>query len=180
MQLEEQKKPELYVVKDPAGNSIVIVNDIILKGKRRIDWQDVESYVRKYIGEFYEIGDTKDIVYIDKDFPDEFAGSKDTHNLRGTSAKAKANTAQCIPQMIEIASNKKYKENFNDKHRLDAKYGWYRYDTRVGIPLFSDIGEIERYNVFLMELLIRHSHDGKLYLYDVVNIKKETSNPLEQ
>lgn len=50
----------------------------------------------------------------------------------------------------------------------------------VGIPVFSDAGEIERYNVFRMELLIRHSHDGKLYLYDVVNIKKETSNPLEQ
>lgn len=33
MQLEEQKKPELYVVKDPEGNSIVIVNDIIFKGK---------------------------------------------------------------------------------------------------------------------------------------------------
>lgn len=124
--------------------------------------------------------DTKEIVYIDKDFPNEFAGSKDTHNLRGTSAKAKANTAQCIPQMIEIASNKQYKENFNDKHRLDAKYGWYRYDTRVGIPVFSDAGEIERYNIFRMEVLIRHSHDGKSYLYDVVNIKKETSNPLEQ
>lgn len=46
--------------------------------------------------------------------------------------------------------------------------------------MFSDAGEVERYNVFRMELLIRHSHDGKLYLYDVVNIKKETSNPLEQ
>lgn len=46
--------------------------------------------------------------------------------------------------------------------------------------MFSDAGEVERYNVFRMELLIRHSHDGRLYLYDVVNIKKETSNPLEQ
>ena len=104
MQLEKQKERKLYVVKDPAGNNIVIVNDIIFKRKRRIDWQDVESYVRKYIGKFYKIGNTKDIIYIDKDFPDEFAGSKDTHNLRGTSAKAKANTAQCIPQMIGIVN----------------------------------------------------------------------------
>lgn len=29
-------------------------------------------------------------------------------------------------------------------------------------------------------MLIRHAADGNLYLYDMVNIKKETSTPLEQ
>ena len=29
-------------------------------------------------------------------------------------------------------------------------------------------------------MLIRHAADGYLYLYDLVNIKKETSTPLEQ
>ena len=29
-------------------------------------------------------------------------------------------------------------------------------------------------------LLIRHAADGNLYLYDMVNIKKEMSTPLEQ
>lgn len=29
-------------------------------------------------------------------------------------------------------------------------------------------------------MLIRHATDGNLYLYDMVNIKKETSTPLEQ
>lgn len=180
MKQKKQTSPDLYVVKDPMGNCIVIVNDIVFKGKRQVKWPDVEEYVRRYIGDFYKITDSKDIIFIDKDFPDEFAGSRDTYNLRGANAKAKANTAQCIPQMIEIASNKKYQKNFNDKHKLDAKYGWYRYDTRVGIPVFADNGEIERYNIFRMELLIRHAHNRKLYLYDVVNIKKETSNPLEQ
>ena len=27
-------------------------------------------------------------------------------------------------------------------------------------------------------MLIRHSNDKKLYLYDIIDIKKETSNPL--
>jgi len=27
-------------------------------------------------------------------------------------------------------------------------------------------------------ILIRHANDNKLYLYDVIDIKKETSNPL--
>ena len=29
-------------------------------------------------------------------------------------------------------------------------------------------------------MLIRHATDGNLYLYDMVNIKKETSTPREQ
>lgn len=37
-----------------------------------------------------------------------------------------------------------------------------------------------RYNVYRAELIIRHAADHKLYLYDVINIKKETSTPLEQ
>ena len=28
-------------------------------------------------------------------------------------------------------------------------------------------------------LIVRYSEDGKLYLYDVIDIKKETSNPIE-
>ena len=28
------------------------------------------------------------------------------------------------------------------------------------------------------EMLVRHASDGKLYLYDMVNIKKETGTPL--
>jgi hypothetical protein len=45
--------------------------------------------------------------------------------------------------------------------------------------VFDDNGEVERYNVFHAFMLIRHANDGKLYLYDVLEIKKETSNPLE-
>ena len=39
--------------------------------------------------------------------------------------------------------------------------------------------EIERYNVFHASLIVRHSEDRKLYLYDILDIKKETSNPIE-
>lgn len=29
-----------------------------------MDWDDIKSYLEAYVGEFYEIADTKDIVYI--------------------------------------------------------------------------------------------------------------------
>ena len=64
-------------------------------------------------------------------------------------------------------------------HNNKAKYGWYRYDTRFAIPKYDNDGELAGYNIFRGRLVIRHAKDGKLYLYDVLRIKKETSAPLE-
>ena len=167
------------IIKDLNGNNIVVINDIVFKGKRKINWEDVKRYLEQYVGEFYEIADSKDIVYIGKDLPDEYTGSKYTHQLKGTAAKAKANAVQGIPEMLEIATGKHHRDNQGDKHQWNARYGWFRYDSRFALPVFDDFGEIERYNVFHASMLIRHSNDGRLYLYDVIDIKKETSNPLE-
>ena len=49
----------------------------------------------------------------------------------------------------------------------------------IGNDKIDDYGEVLRYNVFHVELVIRHAVDRKLYLYDIINIKKETSTPLE-
>jgi hypothetical protein len=118
-------------------------------------------------------------VYIGNDLPDEYTGSKYTYSLKGTNAKAKANAAQGIPEILEIAIGKRYEENKEGKHHWDARRGWYRYDSRFALPVFAGNGEVERYNVFHASILIRHANDGKLYLYDILEIKKETSNPLE-
>lgn len=75
--------------------------------------------------------------------------------------------------MIEIATNKRYKENLAAKHRIEAKYGWYRYDTQFALPIYDKDGNVIRYNVFQAELVVRHSSDCKLYLYDIINIKKK-------
>ena len=70
-------------------------------------------------------------------------------------------------------------ENHKDKHNSKAKYGWYRYDTRFAVPKYDNDGELAGYNIFKGRLVIRHAQDGKLYLYDILRIKKETSEPLE-
>ena len=72
-------------------------------------------------------------------------------------------------------------ENSNKvhKHGVHAKYGWYRYDTRLVLPVYNDDGELQRYNIYKLRMLIRHDEDGKLYLYDFLRTKKETSSPLE-
>ena len=169
----------ISVIKDVNGNQIVVINDIRFKGRQHIDWGEVEQYLKQYVGEFVEIAESREIIYMGNDLPDEYTSSNYTAKLKGALAKAKANAAQGIPEIIEIAQNRRFRENLAKKHEKDARFGWYRYDSRFALPIFDDDGEVLRYNVFHVELVIRHAVDGKLYLYDVINIKKEMSTPLE-
>lgn len=172
-------KRRVNVIEGINGKKVVVIHDIRFKGKRSINWDDVKEYLKSYVGEFYEIADTKDIVYIGNDLPNEYAGSNYTYSLKGMIAKAKANASQGIPELIEIAVGKHFRKNNKKRHRRNAAYGWYRYDSQFALPVYSNEGEIERYNLFHASMLIRHSEDGKLYLYDIIDIKKETSIPLK-
>lgn len=166
---------KVNIIEDLEGNKIVFIHDIIFKGRQAISWDDVEAYLKQYVGEFYTIESSSDVVYIGSDLPDEYAHSNYTMILKGTNAKAKANAVQGVPELLKIASNKQYELNNKEKHRNDAKYGWYSYDSKFALPIFNGEGDIERYNVFHTALLVRHDKDGKLYLYDIMKIKKETS-----
>ena len=138
---------KVNVVEDLDGNKIVFIHDVKFKGKRSIAWTDVEEYLKQFVGKSYVIENTNDMVYIGTDFPDEYAHSEYTTSLKGANAKAKANA-----------------------------FGWYRYGSRFALPVYEESGEVVGYNVFNVIMVVRHAQDGKLYLYDIVNIKKETSN----
>ena len=167
------------IITDSKGKKLVRINDIRFKGKRSVDWDDVKESLKEYVGEIYKVADGDDIIYIGTDLPDEYTGSRYTHKLKGTIAKAKANASQGIPELLEIADNKRHRENNDKRHVRNAKYGWYRYDSRFALPVYDESGEIDRYNIFRATMLIRHAADGKLYLYDILDIKKETSNSLD-
>ena len=126
----------------------------------------------------YIVDESKDVICIASDFPDEYAESRYTKSLRGSIAKAKANAAQVVGKMIVIATNKRWVENKDKKHSKEAEKGWYRYDTYFGIPVKGSEEKEERINVYKATLVVRNSMKG-LFLYDIVNIKKEASKPLE-
>ena len=170
----------INIVTSLDGKKIVLINDIRFKARKKEDWNKVEKYLKEYIGKFYEIAETPEKIFISSDFPDEYAGSKSRLALKGAAAKAKANAAQRIPELIQMATNREYSLNTKTKHKKDAKFGWYRYEVRFALPVYDDrSGVICRYNVFFAKMLVRHDADGKKYLYDLLAIKKETSNPLE-
>lgn len=168
------------IITDADGKKLVLINDIRFKVKVRDDWKTIEEYLKEYIGEFYEIEETSEKIYISTDFPDEYASSENRIALKGAVAKAKANAAQAIPELIKIAVNPKHEANRKEKHRINAVYGWYRYDIRFALPVYDDkTGEVARYNIYSASMLVRHANDSKKYLYDILAIKKETSSPLE-
>ncbi len=170
----------ISIVQDSDGKYIVIINDRKLRGDSKDDWKIVEEYLKGFIWDHYEIIDTAEAVYIGTEFPSEYSGSKSRLALKGARRKAKALAAQGIPEMIRFAENPRWEENRENKHRKDAKYGWYRYDVRFGIPVYAERTKyIERYNVFKAILLVKHAEDDKKYLHDLITIKKETSSPPE-
>jgi len=174
------KEYESAIMHDANGKSVVLISFIRFEGRQNINWKEVEIYLKKYIGEHYQVDETADLIFIGSDFPTEFKGSEDTFRLKGAAAKAKANASLGIPLLVKTASNKRWQHNYKTKHGIDAQYGWYRMTSRFALPVYKPDGEVERYNIFRIEMLIRHASDGKLYLYDLVNTKKETSTPLEQ
>lgn len=168
-------KQPAEIVTDAGGNRIVKINNIIFRGKQNIDWKAVEIYLQRYIGKFVVISDQK--VWISREFTDEYAGSEYTRKLRGGLAKAKANAVQGIFEMMKIAILKRKMENKKEKHKKNARFGWQYYVTRFAIPIYDEQTEKISYNCYKATMIIQHSGDGKLYLYDIQEIKKETSNP---
>lgn len=93
----------MYSNLDVKNNPIVLIKDIRFKGKRNINWNEVEKYVKEYVGSCYEVIETSDKIYIGSDFPNELKGSEDTKRLKGANAKAKANSTSELPMLLKIA-----------------------------------------------------------------------------
>lgn len=170
------KGRNINIIVDADGNKLVLINDIRFKGKRKIDWENVKLYLQEYVGAYYEIAESSEIIYIGNEFPEEFTESESRKALMGANAKAKANATTAIPELIQIADNPSFEENRKEKHVKRAKNGWYKYDTRFALPVYENEALV-RYNVFNARLLVNHAENGKKYLYDILAIKKETSKP---
>lgn len=160
------------------GYRISEVEKIIFLSKQNIPWNDVEQYLKQYIGQTFIVREYQDSISIASDFPDEYTESKYTKRLRGALAKVKANAAQIIDLLIENAVNRRWIENKNDKHKNNASEGWFRYDTYFSISVKGSEEKVERTNQYKATLVVRKTVRG-LFLYDVLDIKKEASTPHE-
>ena len=112
------------IITDADGKKLVLINDIRFKGKRQIDWNDVKQYLEGYVGDYYEIAENAEHIFIGSELPEEYTESESRKSLMGANAKAKANAATAIPELIQIASNPAFEENRKEKHNKNAKLAY--------------------------------------------------------
>jgi len=77
----------INIISDSNGGQIVVITDIRFKGKRNINWKEVEQYLKECIGDCYEVVETADQIFISSDFPGELKESKDTRRVFGAMRK---------------------------------------------------------------------------------------------
>ena len=103
------------IITDLDGSKIALINDIRFKSRKGIDWNEVEQYLKEYIGEYFEISETSEKIYIGSDFPDEFSHSNDTKGLKG--ANMKANLSRLLLKRHSILI---IRINMGQRHNLDG------------------------------------------------------------
>ena len=86
---------------------------------------------------------------------------------------------QGIHEIVENATNRVFENNKKKKHEKEAENGWYYYTACFALPQYADEKKTNIYNVYRGRLIINRSFNGRLFLYDLVDIKKEASNPLK-
>ena len=70
---EVKMKRKVNVIEDLDGKKTVFIHDILFKGKRAVKWDEVEKYLRQYVGDICTIDDSNEVIYIGADLPDEYA-----------------------------------------------------------------------------------------------------------
>ena len=163
------------------GEQVVWIENSGFTNKQLHDYSAIAEFIAEHIGEYYTIIESGQNVYIGEDLPSEYTHSKYTSFLQKKkpallNAKNRASTA--LGEMIEIATNRRW-EPTGHKASKDAKYGMYRYDTKFAFPIKDQNGNVTNVKAYDAELLIRNASDGKKYLYDIVNIKEDTTNALD-
>lgn len=161
------------VITDLDGTKIALIKNIEFKGSSKEEWREIEKRLVEQVGNCYKIANTNEVIYIGSDFPDEFTSGKDKVALKGANLRAKANVVQAIGELISISNNRSFSPDYGGKHKDKAKNGWFRYDTRIALPVYNHLEQLERYNIYKMRMLVRCDKEGKLYLYDFLRTKKE-------
>ncbi len=154
-------------------NRYVRVETVLFFGRKNISWNEVEKYMKKYQGKCYSVNESKETIKVNLTSIDEFVSSKYTRRLKGTLAKAKANIALTIPELIGNATNRRWIQNNDEKHRNNASKGWYRYDAFFSLPVKAENENEKRWNNYSCTIIV-NANDTGMYLYDIINIKKES------
>ena len=168
---EKNKQINYKIIYNQDGtfNRIKILKDVFENKEKNIQ-KIVSQNIKEYISDYAYIEESNQKVYFDKNLVGEYTYSKATNNMNISYKLAKGRAVIVLKELIFYAKNRLWESNRKDKHRVDAKYGFYRYNT---VFSFEYNGKEKMYQG---TILIRNDQNGKKYLYDILNIKKIGSN----
>lgn len=181
-----------FSVRKYDGNSIVWIDTDITKQKpSNVSMQD---YVQQYISDM--VSDRSDFlatlpesgidVYAERKgrtpnsrygLAEEYVRSTYSRWLKDNSKstfRAKMKAAGVLDELVSIASGREWSET-EHSHNKDAQYGVDTYRSSFAFPVKDNTGEIANVRAYDCKLVVLNASDGKKYLYDVIEIKENTS-----
>ena len=75
----------MKIITDDQKNKIVLIDNIIFKGKRKIDWNEVKKHLKIYVGNGYKIEESAEVIYRGSALPEEYTESESRKSLMGAN-----------------------------------------------------------------------------------------------
>ena len=151
---------------------MIKIEKLVYTNKNKINWKVVEKDLDRFVDKSYINKVTNKNIFIDRRSIDELTHSNYTIKLKGKLRLIKANLVLHIEDIINDMNNERWQEDIGTKHKSIAKLGWNRYDIKFLFPLRNEEGEFIDMTEYKATCVVRISEDNKLYLYDIINIKK--------
>ncbi len=164
--LKNTKFSEVYN-NDGTLNRIKINENIFENNNGKSINQTIKEYLENHIGDVYTIIESGQKVYLGEDLPGEYAYSKSAQSLPTTKKLAKGRAVTNLKEIVENSTNRKWEPYKHESHKVNAKYGFYKYDTTFS---FNHNGQEK---VYTGTVLIRNDANEKKYLYDILNLKPQ-------
>lgn len=178
LQIEEYdiyKMEEASVIynNDGSFNRVKIIEDEYKTLNVKSSQKKASENLKGQVGVSYKNILTSNTILIDRNTSTEYIYSNYTRWSKTKIKYIKCIISKYINELFTNASSKTFEKNRKEKHNKDAKYGFYKYKVR-----FSTIdNKIE--TIYTCSLLVRNDLNGKKYLYDIIDIKKEPLPPCE-
>ena len=152
------------------GRIIKVVKSIYGK----IDWEIIRQQLLRILKKTVIIKENNMLVKFDKRFIKEYTASLYTQRSNKKIKSIKANIAIKIIDLIENSGHIVREENLKSKHKRDAYFGWEKYKCRFKYESKNELG-IVMIEYFSCCVVIRCPNINEKYIYDIVDIKKETN-----
>lgn len=151
---------------------MIDIEKLYFTNKNKLNWKDVENRIQSISGLICMNEKFSKEFNVDNKAIDELTHSRYNMKLKGKLRLIKANLLMYLEEIIKDMENERWKEDIGAKHKNIAKNGWYRYDIHFNYPVRDEQGNYIDKQKYKATVVVRSAEDNKLYLYDIIDIKK--------